>query len=434
MPAGKRTGTPGEADIIASVDALDDEAVSTLSELVRHDSTLGNEAPAQDSVADIFAALGLSVDRFEIDVDAIESRPGFSPAEWGYAGKTNVVATHQPHRNTGRSLILNGHIDVVPTGPVDIWTDPPFEPAVRDGRLYGRGSADMKAGIVAFTMAFKALRNLDVAPAAPVYLQSVVEEECTGNGALACLARGYTADAAVIPEPFDHALMTAQMGVMWFRVRVRGKPAHVLDTSAGINAIEEALHIAQAFKALEERWNAPHARHPAYADHEHPINFNLGIIGGGEWPSSVPTECRFEMRVGFFPGVALADVRREIEATIADAAAAHPGLREDPPSLEFVGFQAEGCTADARGDMMQALADAHLRVTGRDAQRSATTATTDARFFNLYGNIPATCYGPEGRNIHGIDESVSLASLRDVTRVLALFIADWCGLERVDGR
>jgi acetylornithine deacetylase len=281
-------------------------------------------------------------------------------------------------------------------------------------------------------MAFSALRNLGVAPAAPVYLQSVVEEECTGNGALACLARGYTADAAVIPEPFNHMLMTAQMGVMWFRVRVRGKPAHVLDTSAGVNAIEEALRIAQALKALEEHWNASHARHSAYADDKHPINFNLGVIGGGEWPSSVPTECSFEMRVGFFPGVALADVRREIEATIAKAAAEHPGFDEDPPAVEFLGFQAEGCTVDASGDMMQALADAHLRVTGRNARRAATTATTDARFFNLYGDIPATCYGPEGQNIHGIDESVSLASLRDVTRVLALFIADWCGLETID--
>ena len=225
--------------------------------------------------------------------------------------------------------------------------------------------------------------------------------------------------------------MTAQLGVMWFRVRVRGKPAHVLDTSAGINAIEEALHIAQAFKALEERWNAPHVRHPAYADDEHPINVNLGIIDGGEWPSSVPTECGFEMRVGFFPGVALADVRREIEATVAEAAAQHPGFGGNRPVVEFVGFQAEGCTMDPGGDMMQVLGDAHLRVTGRSAGRSASTATTDARFFNLYGDIPATCYGPEGQNIHGIDESVSLASLREVTRVLAMFIADWCGLEAI---
>ena len=227
-----------------------------LSDLVRHGSTLGNEASAQYHMAEVFAGLGLTVDKFEIDVNTIKDRPGFSPVDWSYAGKENVVGVHQPRRNTGRSLIFNGHIDVVPTGPEDMWTDPPFEPVVRDGRLYGRGGGGMKAGIVAYTMAFKALRNLGVQPAAPVYLQSVVEEECTGNGALACLALGYAADAAIIPEPFEQSLMTAQIGVMWFRVLVRGKPAHVLDTSAGVKAIEGRLrpgHGAQGARGALER-------------------------------------------------------------------------------------------------------------------------------------------------------------------------------------
>ncbi len=200
-----------------------------------------------------------------------------------------------------------------------------------------------------------------------------------------------------------------------------------------INAIEAAFDVVQALKRLEERWNAPDERHPAYADARHPINFNLGVIRGGEWPSSVPTECSFEMRVGFFPGVELAEVRRQIEATIGKAVVTQPGLRESPPVIEFVGFQAEGCTVDADGDMMRVIADAHRRVMGQDVEKRVTTATTDARFFNLYGNIPATCYGPEAQNIHGIDESVSLESLRDVTRVLALFIADWCGVEPIEG-
>ncbi|MFQ5958130.1 MAG: M20/M25/M40 family metallo-hydrolase, partial [Alphaproteobacteria bacterium] len=221
---------PSAEKIIAAVDALRDETVAMLCDLVRLDSTLGSEGPAQDYMARAFAALGLAVDRFEIELEAIRDHPGFSPVEWSYAGKENVVASHRPRTNTGRSLIFNGHIDVVPTGPADMWTDPPFDPVVRGGRLYGRGGGDMKAGIVSYYMAFKALQDLGVAPAAPLYMQSVVEEECTGNGALACLLRGYTADAAIIPEPFEQSLMTAQMGVMWFRVRVRGKPAHVLDT------------------------------------------------------------------------------------------------------------------------------------------------------------------------------------------------------------
>ncbi len=420
---------PSVEEIVAACRALEEDATTMLADLVRLDSTLGNERPAQDYMARAFADLGLEVDQFAIDLDEIRDRPGFSPVDWSVEGKTNVVATHRPRRETGRSLILNGHIDVVPTGPADMWTDPPFEPVVRDGRMYGRGAGDMKAGIVAYYTAFRALARLGLAPAARVHMQSVVEEECTGNGALACLARGYRADAAVIPEPFDHEILTAQMGVMWFRVSLRGRPAHVLDTSAGINAIEAAFHLVQALKALEERWNAPKRRHPAYADHTHPINFNLGVIRGGEWPSSVPTECAFEMRVGFFPGVALADVRREIEETVARASEDYPGLSENPPRIDYMGFQAEGCTVDADGEMMRLLADSHRAVLDAAPRHSASTATTDARFFNLYGNIPATCYGPRADSIHGIDESVDLASLHDVTRVLAAFIARWCGTE-----
>ena len=419
------------ADIIAAADALHDEGVEMICDLVRYGSTLGNEAEAQDHVAGLFADLGLTVDKFEIDIDAIKHRPGFSPVDWSYAGKQNVVGVHRPRANTGRSLIFNGHIDVVPTGPADMWSDPPFEPVIRDGRLYGRGGGDMKAGIVCFILAFKALRSLGLQPAAPVYLQSVVEEECTGNGALACLARGYTADAAVIPEPFEQSLMTAQLGVMWFRVHVRGKPAHVLDTSAGVNAIEAAFELAAALKTLEARWNEADMRHPSYRGDKHPVNFNLGVIHGGEWASSVPTQCTFHMRVGFFPGIKPAAVREQIEQTIEQAAAAIPGLSETPPVVEFVGFQAEGCTVDPNEEMMRALADAHERVMGEAPAMIATTATTDARFFNLYGKIPATCYGPEATAIHGIDESVSLDSVKQVTRVLALFLAEWCGTESI---
>ena len=423
------SATPSVAAITAAADALFDEAVEMLCDLVRHGSTLHNEASAQDYMAKVFADLGLAVDKFEIDVNTIKDEPGFSPVDWSYKGKENVVGVHQPERNTGRSLIFNGHIDVVPTGPEDMWTDPPFEPVIRDGRLYGRGGGDMKAGIVCYTMAFKALQSLGLQPAAPVYLQSVVEEECTGNGALACLARGYKADAAVIPEPFEQSLMISQMGVMWFRVLVRGKPAHVLDTSAGVNAIEAAFELVQALKRLEESWNADELRHGHYSDARHPVNFNLGVIEGGEWPSSVPTECRFKMRVGFFPGIKPTAVRAAIEETIMAAAAAHPGMKDTPPVIEFVGFQAEGCTIDPDEEMMRALADAHTRVTGRDPVYRSTSATTDARFFNLYGKIPATCYGPEASTIHGIDESVSLDSFKQVTQVLAVFLAAWCGTE-----
>ncbi|WP_404379414.1 M20 family metallopeptidase [Caenispirillum salinarum] len=419
---------PTDANILASADAEQAEAVDLLQDLVREPSTLGNEGGAQDIMAGVFGSLGLTVDRFEVDLNAISHLPGFSPPLVDYSGRENVVGVSRPAGAAkGRSLILNGHIDVVPVGNEGAWSNPPFQPVVRDGRLYGRGSGDMKAGIVAYVAAMRALARLGYRPAADVFLQSVIEEECTGNGALSCLHRGYRADAAIIPEPFNHSLMTAQLGVMWFTVDLAGKPAHVLDTSAGSNAIEAVHPILRGLKELEARWNEPPHRHPAYEGHTHPINFNLGRIQGGDWPSSVPATCRFDLRVGFFPGADMDQVKAEVEAAIRQHAPEGMGV-----TISYRGFQAEGAVMDPEWPMMKELSAVHEAVAGSPIEHLASTATTDARFFVLYGDTPATCYGPEADSIHGIDESVSLDSMATVTRVLALFIARWCGLERID--
>lgn len=410
-----------------------DACITLLADLVRHPSLLGQEQSAQDLIAGVFTGLGLTVDRFPIDLDALRSMPGFSPAVTAPDGRDNVVGIYQPRVHSGRSLILNGHIDVVPTGPADLWSADPFDPVIRDGRMYGRGVGDMKAGIAAYIAAFAALRRMGYQPAAPVFFQSVVEEECTGNGALACLHRGYRADAAVIPEPFGQTLMTAQVGVMWLQIVVTGTPAHVLDTGAGRNAIESAYAIAWHLKPLEQAWNdraCPH-RHAAFDGHNHPIHFNLGKIEGGEWASSVPTRCTLDMRIGFHPGQDPAAVRAAVEDTIAQALCTDPALNGVKAEVRYGGFQAEGFALPEDAEVLAELEASHHAVTGGIPRRVAMTCTTDARFFALYGDTPATCYGPHASRIHGIDESVDLASVQEVTAVLALFIARWCGLEPI---
>ena len=338
-----------------------------------------------------------------------------------------MVGSHKPREALGRSLILNGHIDVVPIGAEALWSSPPFEPVVRDGRMYGRGAGDMKAGIAAYVTAFRALQQLGRQPAAPVFLQSVVEEECTGNGALACLHRGFRADAAIIPEPFAHTILSAQVGVLWLTVEVLGRPAHVMAARSGINAIEAAFALFQGLKAMEEEWNAQ--RHPAFSDHPRPININLGKIQGGEWTSSVPTRCVMDIRVGFYPGMSVEQAKQAVESRLRDTARGDPRLRQVRYQVGYAGLQAEPLLVDTGHPMIGVLGAAHERVFGSPAQLLASSATTDARFFNLYGSTPATCYGPESSDIHGIDESVSLASTLQVTKVLALFMARWCGLE-----
>ena len=413
--------------LLAAVDAAFAEQARFLADLTRLPSLRCAEASAQDFMAAAFARRNLAVDRWLIDVADIQNLPGFSLVAVSYDNAWNVVGAWRPRTPRGRSLILNGHIDVVPTGPLDMWSHPPFDPRVDGDWMYGRGAGDMKAGLAAMLYAFDAIRAVGRAPAGDVYLQSVVEEECTGNGALACLQRGYRADAAIIPEPMEEHLMSAQVGVMWFQVKVRGKPAHVAVAGTGNNAIESCWPLIQALHRLEHQWNE--AGHPAFAGHQHPLNFVVSKIEGGDWTSSVPSWCTFDMRIGMFPGMNLGEVRAQVESTIAAASANDPFLSRNPPQVVYHGFQAEGYELPRGTEAQTTLARAHAAVTGEQLGEVASTATTDARFFGLYAGIPAMVYGPKAENTHAFDERVSLQSMRRTTQAIALFIADWCGTE-----
>ncbi len=422
-----------EAAIVAAAHALRDEAVAMLGELVRRPSLLGQEKSAQGFMAEAFAGLGLQVDEFQIDEEKLKAHPGYSPSIISYDGRTNVVGIHRPSGPfKGNSLIFNGHIDVVPTGAEVLWTHPPFSGIVEGDRVYGRGASDMKAGIVAYTMAYKALKAIGLEPASPVYFQSVIEEECTGNGALACLVEGYRADAAVIPEPIaENGIMTCQMGVLWFAIEVLGKPVHASVAQTGVGAIDFTLYLFAELKKLEDRWNAPSARYRSFAHHKHPVNFNLGKIGGGEWASSVPSACRADVRIGFYPDMKVAKAKAEVVAVLAAAYEAHPAHAALSYKIIYEGFQADGCDVSPDAPIVVALSQCHQDVVGQRLTTTAFTGTTDTKFFNLYGETPAICYGPSGgANIHGIDEWASIDSMMQTIAVLAVFMARWCGVNR----
>jgi len=420
--------TPSSSDIIAAVAAGFDAQLAFTSELTAIPSLRGQEAPAQDFMARAYRAAGLAVDRFKVELDQIRHLPGFSPVMVSYDDAWNVVGTHRPKNGgSGKSLIVNGHIDVVPTGPADLWAKPPFAPHVEGDWLYGRGAGDMKAGLVAGLFALKALQRLGVQPAADLYMQSVIEEECTGNGALACLARGYRAEAALIPEPMGEGLSKAQVGTMWLQVKVRGRPVHVAVAGTGANAIEAAFPIMQALHRLEAKWNA--VKHPAFEGIAHPLNLVVSRIEGGDWTSSVPAWCTFDVRLGMYPGNDLADIRRQVEDCVREAARGIPFLANDPPEVVYHGFQAEGYVLEKADEPIAVLDKSHRAVTGQALEQHALTGTTDARFFGLYADIPGLVYGPTAESIHGFDERVSLSSTLRVTQAIALFIAEWCGVE-----
>jgi len=416
-----------ERHLIDAVNALEADIIDLACRLVSQPSTLGNEASVLGVMAEELNRLNFQARRIPIDPVVLASHPGFAPVPWDYANRYNLVAILPAAGNGGRSALFNGHLDVASPEPTRFWERDPFVPLVRDGWLYGRGAGDMKSGVAAMVHALRAVGKAGFGLAAPVSIEAVIEEECSGNGALACLAAGYDAEAVLIPEPFGPTILTHQLGVLWFKVSVKGAPSHVMATPAGTNAIEKSFTLIAALRELESEMNA--GKVPmAYREIDHPINFNIGIIRGGDWPSTVPAEAEFNGRLSYFPGVHYEDICRQIEMTIGRAAAADPWLTQHPPQVEFYGFRSDGHSLPLDLPAFSTLAGCHRSLTGQEAEKYVATCTTDLRAFLHYGKGQATCFGPIAENIHAANERVHLASVMHTAKTYALFLARWCGL------
>ncbi len=289
-------------DLARAIDAEAGWIEDLTCRLVEIPSTLGNEEPAQVIVESALRDLGLEPVDVPMDADTLRAHPLAAPFSWDVTGKRNVAATWSAGGEGGRSLALNGHVDVVPPAAAELWTGDPFTP-VRDGEwLVGRGAGDMKSGVAAMLGAVRALRGLGLAPLGDLQLQSVVEEECGGNGALQCVLALPTVDACVIPEPFPDSISVAQVGVLWFHVELAGVPVHVGEAGEGVNAIEATFPVIGRLRALETELNE--SPPPPFDSVAHPINLNIGVIRGGDWVSTVAASCTLSCRLAVFPGQA----------------------------------------------------------------------------------------------------------------------------------
>ncbi|WP_028062974.1 ArgE/DapE family deacylase [Solirubrobacter soli] len=385
-------------DLRSAVEAGWDHQLELLTALVRSPSTLGRERDAQELVAAELADIGLSPQMW----DVAEIGPAGSPPLIDYTRRPNVTALRRG-TGGGRSLTFNGHIDVVPVGVERNWSYDPWGATVDGDRMYGRGAADMKAGVVAMLGALRALRDVELR--GRICVESVIEEECTGNGAAACRARGPRTDAAVIPEPFNHLALREQVGVLWATVTVTGKAAHAERAHEASNAVVNALPVIERIRELERivNVNAPLR-----------LNYNVGVVRAGDWASSVPEECVLEVRLAASPGEDLAAVRERFEAAVG-------------APVQWRGFQARGFSLAGTEPIFDVLGRAHTAVHGEPLELLAFTGTTDARAFVVHDETPATCYGPIGGNLHAPDEWVDLESVKATTLVLAQFAAEWCG-------
>jgi acetylornithine deacetylase len=419
--------TAVEKAVLEQVDRRFDDTVAFLRQLVQQPSTLGNERGVQQVVFRRLEAIGLQPSMWDLDLDLLRDHPSFGPLQIDYTDRPNVTAVLPAAEPGGRSLILNGHIDVVSAEPLANWTHDPYGAEIDGDWMVGRGAADMKAGVAAMILAVEAVRMVGVGLRGDVTVESVIEEECTGNGTLACALAGFTADAALVPEP--HALEASQatVGVIWFRVRTRGRASHVLAAEAAVNAIEGMYHVIDALRRLEAELNADE-RHPYYRQHPHPINLNIGTIRSGDWPSTVPSDCAIECRLACQPGMTVDEIQARVRAAVHTLTHRDDWFAQNPPLVEFFGFRAEPSVVDPSSPAMRVLADCHTSLLGTDLVFRANTATTDQRFFLNNLGISATSYGPVGQNIHAGEERVHIRSIHKTAQVLGLYLLRWCGV------
>ena len=386
--------------------------VGVLAALVGERSTLGDEAGAQRIVQRELELLGFAVELRDVDHALLRDEPASGYPLVDYRDRPIVIGRRSG--TSRRSLLIQGHVDVVPAGAEALWTTPPYAASEREGWLYGRGSGDMKGGIAMALLALAALQ--EVAPAAldgALSFASVIEEECGGNGALAALLAGAVADGVVIPEPTGLDLLVGGVGVLWVEVEVARASAHAGHPLPGMSALDAALAIADALRQLAAGFERDDAATRPPSERYH---VNIGTLTAGEWISNMPAQARLGARVGYPSALSPAEAQDRVLAAI---------LAVDPSAgVRFTGFRAEGYLLADDDPLVAALVRAHRHAHDVMPVASSGSATNDARFYARRG-IPAVCFGPTCRNIHGVDEGVELASVAAGARTLARLSPGW---------
>jgi acetylornithine deacetylase len=418
-----------EKIILSRVEKNFEEELDFLSQLVKFRSLTGEEGDAQQFYARACRQLGLDTELLESDLEIIQKHPAYVHIDYPYEGRPNVVASLNKAGNS-RSLILNGHIDVVSPEPLSEWTVDPWGGEIKNGLLYGRGALDMKAGLAVNFFALKAIMDEDLRPMGAVTLESVIEEELGGSGGtLACFLKGVTADGMIISEPSKLDVWITHPGIKYFRVKVLGRTAHAARSHEGVNAIGKMIPIIQALESLD-RERAEKLTFPLVEEQTgRSCNLSLGRMIAGDWVSTVAGWADLECRIGFVPNESGKEVMTQIEDTVHCAVEGDSWFDIHPPKIEWFGWDTEPWTEPQNSELVNSFLNTSRKVLGLTPRLSGASGGLDTRF-GPYFDTSSIAFGPMGANYHGIDEYVDVASLLKVTSSIALFIADWCGIMR----
>ncbi|MCZ6695657.1 MAG: ArgE/DapE family deacylase [Acidobacteria bacterium] len=379
----------------------------------------------QKVVSGLLERLGFACEQFEADASALKPFPGAYINPDRDLSRMPILVGTRRGKGGGRSLLLNGHYDVVPTGEISKWTHDPFSGTVRGDVMYGRGTCDMKGGIAAMIKALEIIHESGIRLAGDVMVQVVPDEESTSMGTLACCQRGDRADAAIIPEPTGLDVLLAVSGNLSGTIRVFGRAGHAdmmqphWREGGAVNAIVKAAKVIGALEELRHEWrDDPRKRHKYVP----PDRITPTIINGGHWGVAYPEEVRIQFSANFIPGTE--NLRGEIEEKLADLARTDSWMREHPPEVEAdLMYAAE---VDEKEPIAQ-LSLESARDAGSEAKFIGWGSLSDAIHLINYSKIPTISFGPSSSTIHETDERVDLGEIVATAKMLALSLMRWCG-------
>ena len=412
-----------------AVEALWEEAVRTLQEVVRIDSTTGREQEAQDYMKGLLESLEMEIDMWNPTDEELRTMKSYSVCGASNLGERPNVVGIAKGTGKGRSLILNGHIDTVPVNDPSQWKFAPYSAEIEDGKLYGRGASDMKGGLLAAVYAYKAVRRAGIKLAGDLMIESVISEEDGGAGTLGCQQRGYTADGAIIMEPSDTMVTTAETGTMLLRIIIEGKPAHGSAPYAGVSAIEKWNFLFTRLDQWDKARHAasPDSRDPRFARYEMVAPISFGKVHAGNWCAMLPNELVAEGRLGFMLDSDVATTQAEFERVLNNIAREDPWLAQHPPRVEWYPTAWEAYNLPSDHPLVGTMQGA-CRALGVDDTLGGIPYGTDIKFMKEAG-IPTVLFGPGTiTRAHFDNEYVVVEEFKKAIAVLAETIVCWCGI------
>ena len=418
-----------ETDVLAAID--EQSLVNDLVELVRVPSLTGSDAESdlQHRQARGLESLGFEVDSWKLDLDELAESPDHPGTESARSEGYGVVGVLGP-RGSVPALVLQGHVDVVPTGDLDKWDDRnPWSGEIRGGSVRGRGACDMKAGVAVNTAVARALVASGLTLERAFAVHSVVSEEDGGLGAFATMMRGHRGDAAVITEPTSGRVVVANAGALTFELRIPGRAAHASVRRSGHSAIDAFLPVHAALRALEARRNE--RPHRLFDGNPLPYPISIGTVRAGDWASSVPDLLVAEGRLGVQLGEQPEQARAEFTEAIAEACRTDLWLRDHPVEIAWHGGQFASGLLDPTDPLVAQVVDAIGQVEGRSAFLGGAPYGSDLRVYAGIGGIPTLHYGPGDVGFaHAPREQVDIDELLTTARTLAVLAVRRCGAHR----